>query len=431
VLALVLAAGPTSSAQAATQAPTQLLAEGIGMGPNPSVRVRVMQRALNKRGYDLGAPGVDGRFGPLTAAAVRRFQSRTGLVVDGLVGRRTRRALGLRQSASATRRPSRTKPTPQAPAQNAPKSAPQTPAQNAPKSAPQTPAQNAPKSAPQTPAQNAPETAPQAPARSVPQTVPLDPAKPAGSALRPVLIGVAAVLLVIALWPLGLTLAKARRAHITRQRYLADYRAKTDVASRTDAADRTTPRDDDGGEDNGGETSEEPSPTAVPPEREAEFPSLSLLTDSQRSPLTEPGHDDRAGWPLPPGARVIGYVSVPGTGSGVMRSQAVEETCRLAQWELVDLVRARENGRGPRQRQLMAALDRVAQGEAAGLVVSDLDRLRGVFGDLAAVRVRQGDHEAGVIVHAGVGEVVISGRPVSVAVLTLGHPQPVQRRGRA
>ncbi len=39
-----------------------------------------------------GAIGVDGDFGPQTAAAVRAFQLRKGLVVDGEVGARTAKA---------------------------------------------------------------------------------------------------------------------------------------------------------------------------------------------------------------------------------------------------------------------------------------------------------------------------------------------------
>jgi len=53
--------------------------------------VRRLQRGLRRAGY---APGpVDGRYGPLTAAAVERFQTNHGLRVDGIVGPVTRRAL--------------------------------------------------------------------------------------------------------------------------------------------------------------------------------------------------------------------------------------------------------------------------------------------------------------------------------------------------
>lgn len=56
--------------------------------------VSALQRALNRQGATLV---VDGRFGPLTEAAVKEWQGRRGLTVDGVVGMRTRFSLGLQR----------------------------------------------------------------------------------------------------------------------------------------------------------------------------------------------------------------------------------------------------------------------------------------------------------------------------------------------
>src|SRR4051812_46680004 len=90
--AVVMAAVAPGAAIAATR-PAPELAQGIGMGAKPSAAVRHVQRVLHNAGYSLGRPGVDGRFGPLTDTAVRRFQVDSGLVPDGIVGPRTRKVV--------------------------------------------------------------------------------------------------------------------------------------------------------------------------------------------------------------------------------------------------------------------------------------------------------------------------------------------------
>ncbi|MDD4315599.1 MAG: spore cortex-lytic enzyme [Clostridia bacterium] len=62
--------------------------------------IKTIQSRLKQWGYYTG--GVDGIFGPKTAAAVRYFQSRNGLVVDGIVGAKTAAALGISLAASST-----------------------------------------------------------------------------------------------------------------------------------------------------------------------------------------------------------------------------------------------------------------------------------------------------------------------------------------
>jgi peptidoglycan hydrolase-like protein with peptidoglycan-binding domain len=89
IATLVLTALP-AAAKAAE--PTAVLARGAGYAtPNGSPRVELLQQRLRLVGVNPGP--IDGRFGPLTEAAVRGYQLRDGLAVDGLAGPQTRTAL--------------------------------------------------------------------------------------------------------------------------------------------------------------------------------------------------------------------------------------------------------------------------------------------------------------------------------------------------
>jgi len=66
-----------------------------GSGAASDESVRNTQLALNSQGYDAGA--VDGRWGPNTQSALRRFQADRGLAPTGLLDDETRTALGVAQ----------------------------------------------------------------------------------------------------------------------------------------------------------------------------------------------------------------------------------------------------------------------------------------------------------------------------------------------
>lgn len=99
---------------------------------------------------------------------------------------------------------------------------------------------------------------------------------------------------------------------------------------------------------------------------------------------------DHGGSPsqLPPGCRLIGHVVVR-AGSGFAEAErssaAIQSACEHAGWNLVEIVRDRHNGRIGTRPGLRYALERIAGGDAEGLVVSDLRRLTRSIVDLGAV----------------------------------------------
>jgi DNA invertase Pin-like site-specific DNA recombinase len=88
-----------------------------------------------------------------------------------------------------------------------------------------------------------------------------------------------------------------------------------------------------------------------------------------------------------PGGRLIGYVTVH---NGSLRESehaaiAIQRACEASGWRLVDVVTDRDNGRRSLERPGVSyALDRIAAGDAEGLVVSELTRLVRSQLDLAA-----------------------------------------------
>ncbi len=95
-----------------------------------------------------------------------------------------------------------------------------------------------------------------------------------------------------------------------------------------------------------------------------------------------------------PGERVraVGYVSVPKTNGEdpellERQAAAIERFCARRGWELLHVVRDVENGhpKGLERPGLLYALERLAEGEASCLVVSELERLSRSAADLGRI----------------------------------------------
>jgi DNA invertase Pin-like site-specific DNA recombinase len=336
IAALLLIARPApaeAKGEAGIRAEAALIASGAGYNhPHGSDRVRALQRRLRRAGERPGP--VDGLFGPLTEAAVRRFQARQGLAVDGLVGEATREALARRPGAPAPERRRASAPRP-----GRPPAKPQRAAKAEPRPT------------------REPEPAPGGEARPAANVGGSPPELPGrGEALA---LAGAVALLVAGAMALGLGLPARWR--------------------------------------DGGARIREPAPALPPPQpsppRPSQPPSPRARVSRPRPwPPRRAGRTDGQRWaaeraaPVPDGPAdtpMLGYAIVSAPEGSVDRGELGEQAeeiageCRRRGLELLELVREREprNGKGLERPGLGHALERISAGEARGLVVSELSRL--------------------------------------------------------
>jgi DNA invertase Pin-like site-specific DNA recombinase len=91
---------------------------------------------------------------------------------------------------------------------------------------------------------------------------------------------------------------------------------------------------------------------------------------------------------LAPGSAVLGYLTLA-SGRGARdeddSATAIETACEQSGWKLIEIVRDRDEGATLDRAGLRNALERITEGEAHGLVVSDLGPLSRSIVDLGAL----------------------------------------------
>jgi peptidoglycan hydrolase-like protein with peptidoglycan-binding domain len=397
MLVIVFAiAGPTTTANAAVSGTSissaAPLMQGTGMRDRPSVRVRRLQRVLERAGFDVGAPGADGRFGPLTAAAVRRMQGTYGLVPDAIVGPKTSRLVTLIANRQGARRQSsRSADRPRRSPEQAPSPTSRQPSGTS--------------------------------SRPAPGRQPTSETAQARTERTDTTFATVAAVIAALLAAAGLTVALRSR--------------RGDPPAGLVSIDRDLYLEGESDDEQVGEFHGYALATALPADKRAGQDEARYLVDDPRkpAPVWVRGSDvKRSPGQLVAGAPVIGYVTVEQRGTPTRDSLfELESFCDRAGWDLREIVQDDDTAAVLSRPGLTYALEQISDGRARGLVVGNVKRLAPSLSDLGSLLEWFRDADAALIVpELNLDTASVQGDQIASTLITLSSWQrerPSRRRG--